>query len=250
MSDPDLTPEQEQRVRRLLAEARHDEPVPDDVAARLDRVLAGLAAEDPSAGPDAQLAPVVDLAARRRRRNAAALLAGAAAVIIGGFAVAQVIHVDDDDASSAGSDAGSSLTSQRGTDDSDDSAADASGSGGGGGNASPSPSQGVAPGAPEAARTPLELSAGSLATDVTEQLPKRGLDSAEALPGRSPSTPGFPCATSAPASAYGLGDLYPAYYDGIPAVLALRPPEGSSQRADVLDCATATELDSAELPAP
>ena len=36
LSDPELTPAQERRVRRLLADARHDEPVPDDVAARLD----------------------------------------------------------------------------------------------------------------------------------------------------------------------------------------------------------------------
>jgi hypothetical protein len=232
VSDPDLTPEQEERVRRLLAEARHDEPVPDDVAARLDRVLAGLAQEPADAEPTV---PVVDLAARRRRRNAAALLAGAAAVIVGGFAVAQVIHLDSDDMSGAGSDAGSSLTSQRGTADSDAS--------GGGQAAAPDPSA-------AAASEPLELSGGSLASDLTRQLPKRAFADAETAPGRSPSTPGFPCATSAPAAAYGIGELFPAYYDGVPAVLALRPPEGSSQRADVLDCATAAELDSAELPAP
>ena len=41
MSDPELTPTEEQ-VRRLLADARHTEPMPDDVAARLDGVLADL----------------------------------------------------------------------------------------------------------------------------------------------------------------------------------------------------------------
>ena len=41
---PELTPEQESEVRRLLAEARHDEPVPADVAARLETTLADLVA--------------------------------------------------------------------------------------------------------------------------------------------------------------------------------------------------------------
>ena len=50
MDDDELTPDQAERVRRLLAEARHTEPMPDDVAARLDRVIAGLA-DDPEARP-------------------------------------------------------------------------------------------------------------------------------------------------------------------------------------------------------
>ena len=44
---PELTPEQESEVRRLLAEARHDEPIPAEVADRLDRVLADLARDEP-----------------------------------------------------------------------------------------------------------------------------------------------------------------------------------------------------------
>ena len=40
-----LTPAQEEEVRRLLAEARHTEPMPPDVVARLDRVLDDLADE-------------------------------------------------------------------------------------------------------------------------------------------------------------------------------------------------------------
>ena len=40
--DGELTPEQEAEVRRLLADARHTEPMPDAVVARLDRVLADL----------------------------------------------------------------------------------------------------------------------------------------------------------------------------------------------------------------
>ncbi len=79
----DLTPDEESRVRRLLADARHTDPMPDDVVARLDRVLAGLA-EEP-----AREAAVVRLADRRRR--ATRLLVAAAAVVVVGFGGAQVI---------------------------------------------------------------------------------------------------------------------------------------------------------------
>ena len=45
---PDLTPEQD-AVRRLLADARHDGPTPPEVVARLDEVLAGLPGDEPGA---------------------------------------------------------------------------------------------------------------------------------------------------------------------------------------------------------
>src|SRR5690349_18717222 len=72
------------QVRRLLAEARHDEPIPDDVAARLDEVLAGL--------PDDRLVdrPVVDLAARQRRKNVRTWVLAAAAVVVVGIGINQV----------------------------------------------------------------------------------------------------------------------------------------------------------------
>ncbi|HQR28731.1 MAG TPA: hypothetical protein PLP61_16930, partial [Nocardioides sp.] len=79
MEEPELTPEQEDRVRGLLAEARHTAPLPADVAARLERVLADLGeersvadagtAERSGAGvpaTEAGGATVVALAARRR----------------------------------------------------------------------------------------------------------------------------------------------------------------------------------------
>jgi hypothetical protein len=99
LTDDELTPAQEQRVRRLLAEARHDEPVPDDVAARLDDVLARLAAE--RAGSDHGATAPVDLAAhaRRRRRLGAGLLVAAAAVVAGGVAVPSLLGGSADMAS-------------------------------------------------------------------------------------------------------------------------------------------------------
>ena len=73
-------------VRRLLAEARHEEPMPDDVAARMSRVLTGLGDETRAAATP-PLAPVVQISARRRR-NAAALLVAAAAIVVGGVTLA------------------------------------------------------------------------------------------------------------------------------------------------------------------
>ncbi len=82
---PGLSPADDARIRRLLAEARHTEPMPGDVVARLDRVLAGLAEERKE-----RLAPVVELASRRRR-TAASLLVAAAAVVVVGVGISRVL---------------------------------------------------------------------------------------------------------------------------------------------------------------
>ncbi|GAA4705266.1 hypothetical protein [Nocardioides conyzicola] len=101
MSDPELTPAEEQ-VRRLLADARHDEPLPGEVADRLDRVLAELQGEDRRTPPPA------DLAARRRRRAARNLILAAAAVVVVGVGIRTVDPTvlggqSADDSGSAGS---------------------------------------------------------------------------------------------------------------------------------------------------
>ena len=244
--DPELTPEQEATVRRLLAGARHDEPVPGDVGARLDRVLADLSgAPSASSAPTAPTAPVVDLAAHRRRRNAGALLVAAAAVIVGGFAVGQAIDVggSSDDAGSADS------SVARDGDDAD---------AGGGQALSASPGdpgdagdQRSASAMPDAAQTPLLLTSGNLKRDVKSQLNKSGAlvgAQDESAPLASAST-ALGCATAPPA-AYGVGTFFAAFYDGTPTVLALRPPDGTTQQAQVLDCGTGTPLQSVTVPAP
>ena len=81
----EITPEQDAAVRRLLGQVRHDEAIPDEVAARLDQTLAGLEPLHSSV--------VADLgAARRRRRNASRLLLAAAAVVVAGVGLGQVVH--------------------------------------------------------------------------------------------------------------------------------------------------------------
>jgi hypothetical protein len=96
----ELSPSDEARVRRLLAEARHTEPMPGAVVARLDAVLAGLAAEGTptvAAAPSAASAPtpvgVADLdARRRRRRRGATFLVAAAAVTAFGVSAGPLLQ--------------------------------------------------------------------------------------------------------------------------------------------------------------
>jgi hypothetical protein len=220
---PELTPEQDATVRRLLAEARRDEPLPPEVGDRLDRVLADLSSSSPE-----RSGPVVDLAARRRRRNAGGLLVAAAAVIVGGFAVGQVVGGESSDNDSAGGSADSSLARE-----------------------SPGKAAGsdVAPAAPQAAAGgPLRLTSDNLEQDVEHQLRKRSASPEAGLDSLA-EEPGFGC-TPAALPAYGLGELFAALYDGAPAVLALRPPEGDTQEAQVLDCDTGTPLRSVTVPVP
>lgn len=102
--DPELTPEEEQ-VRRLLADARHTEPIPDEVATRLDRVLTDLAGERRDAERTARsVAVAADLAAARRRRTARNLLVAAAAIVALGFGLNSVdLTVSGGDADGGGS---------------------------------------------------------------------------------------------------------------------------------------------------
>ena len=95
LRESQLPPADDERIRRLLAEARHTEPMPEAVATRLDGVLASLSADRAQRREDLahedHRAPVVDLAARRRRRTAANLLVAAAAVLVVGFGITQVL---------------------------------------------------------------------------------------------------------------------------------------------------------------
>lgn len=90
-----------EEIRRLLAEARHAEPMPAEVAARMDVVLAELAAGRPAddTGPP-RTAKVVSLSAHRRRR-AGGLMVAAAAIVVAGVAVTQ--HLPDRGSTTAGS---------------------------------------------------------------------------------------------------------------------------------------------------
>lgn len=220
----ELPGEQEARVRHLLAQARHHEPMPATVAARLDSVLAGLADEEPHR-PLAE-API-DLAARRRRRNASVMLASAAAVLVAGFGIGQVINGNSQGSDTA-AEAGSSdrLTAGGKAEVSDDAGTDMSGGGAGAGT------DGSGAEAPSVSdQSPVELRSGHLARDIVEQVRVR----TPVVGFAALSAAGCPIPDPPPAMAE--GDLFPAILDGEPSVLILLPAAGATRQAEVLSCA-------------
>jgi hypothetical protein len=219
VSDREPTPAEE-RVRRLLADARHREPVPQDVADRLDAVLDGLVAERAphgaedhhGAGDHADAGSAGDqLAARRRRRVAVGLLAAAAATVVG-LSVPGVLEAARDLATSTG-------TSQAGQADSAAEPEDVT-------SGTEAEAEADGPGAPvpQEVRVPV-LRDASFTRDV-EQAVSDAQD-ARALRG------GSWCPTRA---AWGEGRPVPVRYEGERAVLVLRAPADGGRRADVYLC--------------
>ena len=167
-NDPSNDPAQE-RVRRLLAEARHEAPVPDEVAARLDATLAGLVA-------DRRRENVVDLeAARRRRRRWTTGLVAAAAVVVLGISLPNLtggVSMDGDSEAGGAADTSTSqdesLSRELAEDPTDDPGAD-SGADSGGGSSEAAPSAPSASSPSEATApfsTPVELDPGRFKQDA------------------------------------------------------------------------------------
>lgn len=217
MSDPDLTPEQDESVRALLASAKHADPMPPDVAARLDAVLADLASERREVR-----APVVTLASRRRRRVSGALLAAAAVVVLG-VGVTQVLPTTYESSdSSAG--AGSEMA-----EDQDGAASD---------RAFDANQPESAPGEMESQQGPDEKSS-ALSRDTYEVV----LDSRTPLRRQVRSLPSPPVSSATSrTSPECLVDPGPAQdqvevtYDGTPGVLVYRPPAAGRQQVDLFLC--------------
>jgi hypothetical protein len=259
MSEPDdLTPEEEQ-VRRLLADARHTQPVPDDVAARLDAVLADLRDEDPEApAPVVASQRPVDLAAARRRRNARSWLVAAVAVVAVGFGINQVAHMDvsgsDDDGGSSSDSAASGETVQRPGD------RDA-GAGRRGQDDSPSSASAHAPeveAQPEAPATPVRLDPDRFGTQVTAlrdraELARNDLSTNSAaadgalMYGLDRLTHAYKSTCPTPDS--GRGHALPVRYGGQPGVLVFRPVRGDTQVVDLFLCGSDHPERSITLPA-
>jgi hypothetical protein len=251
-----VTPEEEDRVRRALAEVgaadrRGETTPPAEVTARLDEVLVGLVAErGAAAAPDEEGRD--DLARRRRRRWAGALVAAAALAVIalGGPAVLRGLTSPTGSASSDS--AGASKAQQ--------------GSPSGGtvrGSAAPTAgakalASGVLP--------PPELRTASLRRDV-----QRALVSSVAVPDEAAGSPGTPSgrpsgavsgANSGGTSSGTSGgtssrraevacdlpvappafpaapgaDVIAVRLDGRPATLVVAPPKGGTRVARVYAC--------------
>ena len=229
--DPGLTPEQEQRVRRLLTDARHTEPMPGDVAARLDRVLAELARGE-------EVAPVVPLASRRRRR-AVTMLVAAAAVVVGGIGLGQVLG--------SGGSGDSGATSDRMASAEDAPSPADSGSGTGGGTDSLTPSYGVQGERPAYALPgPVRVRSQYFSRDVrhVQRLLSSGTGAAKEYDGTR--NPAFSCKPGN----WGTGLFVPASYRGEPTVLVFRQVRGDTQVVDLFQCDSDEALRSVTLPAP
>lgn len=240
MTDDQLDP-RDAEVRRLLADARHTDPVPEDVVARLDRVLADLATE-PS-----RVRPVTDLATRRRRVTR--ILVAAAAVVVVGVGVQQVVSPRGGSDSTDGpattslreeggdnQDAGSS---EPGTATSDEQVP---------GSTESSPLDGIIAGVPESGEADLvRLRPRHFADDVAGHATFGNARGAR-VGGRAMAfdAAGVACR----ADAWGRGTFVPVRYGRTPAVLVFRRAMGDTQVADLFLCGATEPERSVTLPAP
>jgi hypothetical protein len=202
--------------------------MPDDVADRMDRVLAGLGDEAPAASPEPRDGPdVVPIAAHRRRR-AAGLLVAAAAVVVGGVALSPHLHSEGSSSGSAGS---------------TEANADAGGQSANLGNTGNGPApQAHLPGAKQA-----KLHDGRLVV--------RPLHFAsDALQGRAllahRSAAAFDDHAQTCAEVPEHAQTLPAQYQHAPAALVYRRVEGGSQVVDLYVCGNSRPIRSTTLPAP
>ena len=236
MTDRPDSPESEDsaeiaEVRRLLADARHVDPMPDDVATRMDDVLADLhdtAEAAPAARPHPPAAEVVPIAAHRRRR-AAGLLVAAAAIVVGGVVIAPHVHVGSSGSSAAtAAEDNSGVNSQLGNT----------------GNSDNSDKQAVPPQA-------IRGGTAHLRNGRVVVRPQHFSD--DALAGRrlldERSTSTATGGTSCPAVPHSASTL-PAEYQQAPAVLVYRLVEGSAQVVDLYICGNPRPVRSTTLPAP
>ena len=241
-SDPDPTPSdaEEAGVRRLLAEARHDGPVPAEVAARLDAALAGLR---DGAGPPPEGdrgARVADLTTRRRR--AGRILVAAAAAVVVGVGIG-VVHDHTGSLAGAGSSAGSATSG--------DSAA-----GGGSATGPRTPAY-----LPHTLGRPVRLAPSRFAEQVLRlrrgdrtSAPagsKAGLGArpGDTLTNGTGTQPAPDRSACVPGGGGRAVVVVPVRYAGDPGLLAFRRPAGDSQVVDLYLCGQDRPVRSITLPA-
>lgn len=231
MSDRDLTPDQDESVRALLAAAKHTRPAPPEVVARLDDALADLVAERLDAR-----APVITLASRRRRVASTALLAAAAAVVFG-VGITQVLPGLSDSAQDSAAGSGTESFEDPGATGPDRAfvAEEPEGSSG--------PESGQRTTDEKAASPEATLDSTSTLTSTADLAPQvRALRRSRSLASSSTSpTCAVPGAGSAPHVAI--------TYDGLPGVVVYRAPVGGSRQVDVYLCGEGDPLGSVRLKA-
>ncbi|WP_374454063.1 hypothetical protein [Nocardioides sp.] len=241
MSDsPDLTPEQD-AVRRLLADARHDGATPPEVVARLDETLASLTAE--RSAPAAAGAPVVDLAARRRRIVGTGVLA-AAAVVVAGVALGQVLPVgqsSDDAGTSAESSAGGGTEREFGGQQDD----------AGGDTGDSSAGQELAPQSKTATPDPMasQPTLSSADPQLDQEVAKlRATDAGSSA--RSSRLEMLELMRSCDLPDLARGRRVAAEVDGQPGLVLFQRPAGAAQDVALYVCGTPDPVRTLTLPAP
>lgn len=205
-------PEEEESVRRLLAaEGATPEPLPQEVADRLERALADLSSGRGTRPPaeDATVTPLPSPGPGRGRRRLATLLVAAAAVSVVGLGVGTVV------------------TGQQGAGESSTAARDAAGGAAGDSQMSAEGPARLTGRLPEVHRATFAADARRLAA----RLPAPAAGSQEA---DKPVAPAHDCAQPR----LGPGDVaVPVLLDGHAATLVLRSPEGGTSVAQAYGCA-------------
>ena len=229
-----LDPAEDERIRRLLADARHTEPMPEAVVARLDRVLSGLSDDRTERAERADRAEVVDLMARRRR-TVGQLLVAAAAVVAVGFGITQVLP------DLGGSSDGDAQEATAGG-----AAADSAEGGDGEGSRFVSPES--APEAPSdgtssgAAKSTFRIRSDEFGPDVRR--------ARNQLEGGSAALVEYPAEGCLAVSVEPGSEVVATTYDAAPAALVLRPPSGDVQVVDLYLCGDVEPRRSITLTAP
>lgn len=255
-ADAPLTPAQDAAVRRALAEAGGPEPMPEEIADRLDAVITSLAADrgitpEISHPEDHRVLPL-DPFARHRRVRARFLLV-AAAVVVAGAVGAGVISDRDGSGDNA-------MTAADQISDDDPARSDA-------GALAESPEddkvgestvgQEAAPSQPSGrAVEPRRIVTDEPLREVRPDRLREDLVALQHITLPHPAAADYSGATlTAPKdfmcepADFGLGYLVGIVYDGKPAVAAFRQSVGETQAAEVLACGTGDVLHSTTLPA-
>jgi len=230
MSDRDLTPAQDETVRELLASAKHTDPAPPVVVARLDEALAELVSQRREVR-----APVVTLASRRRRVASTALLAAAAVVVLG-VGVTQVLP------SLGGSESDSGASSAESLDDQTTQSERAFGAE-----------------EPAAGADTTEAERSQQGTEEKSPFSGPALDDPNALVSTSALKPqlraellgrassSFSAGSTCPVPDAVAATQVPITYDGLPGVLVYRAPDAGRQQVEVYLCGEGEPLRSVQI---
>lgn len=239
------------RVRELLAEARHEAPLPPAVALRLDEVLAGLVAESsPVSEPGTsepgtrdeptELAIPIDLDARRRRKRWTAGLVAAAAVVVLGVSVPTLLESGGSDSSESASTVAADDYAETGPESGDTATEEDAPSPG------KSPTQeapdGFAEGAPAAPAPSFEVDPDQFGSDA---LAARETPAYDALPRPALCGPG-----PLDAAVDGASSVVAIRYDEQSGYLVFLDPAGKTQRVELYLCPAGELERTVTLPAP